>query len=118
MFSGIQKGSDPPVFPPLDMLPVRLHTQTDGVLGCECVYVFLNLYTEGKPTIRYCLKLNAASEYEMWWNVEVVNSNYIDNAPALLNSCSMIETRINCLSNLKERNVTDDETLFEIIDSC
>ena len=52
----------------------------------------------------------------MWWNGEVLNSNCIDNAPALLTSCSMIESIINCLSNLKERNVTDDETLREIID--
>ena len=78
--------------------------------------VFLNLCTEEKPTTRYCLKLNAALEYEMWWNGEVLNSNCIDNVPALLTSCSMIETIINCLSNLKESNVTDDETLREIID--
>ena len=78
--------------------------------------VFLNLCTEEKPTIRYCLKLNAALEYEMWWNGEILNNNCIDNAPALLTSCSVIETIINYLGNLKERNVTDDEKLREIID--
>ena len=40
----------------------------------------------------------------------------IDNAPASLNSCSVIETIINCLGNLKERNVTNDEKFSEIID--
>ena len=77
--------------------------------------LFINICSEGKPIIRYCLKVNAALEYELWWNGEVLENNCVNNAPDLLNSCSMVNTMISYLGSLKERNVTDEERLRGII---
>ena len=52
--------------------------------------LFINICSENKPIIRYCLKVNAALEYELWWNGEVVENNCVNNAPVLLNSCKMV----------------------------
>ena len=79
--------------------------------------LFINICSEGKPIIRYCLKVNAALEYELWWNGEVLENNCVNNAPDLLYSCSMVNTMISYLGSLKERNVTDEERLRGIIEN-
>ena len=79
--------------------------------------LFINICSEGKPIIRYCLKVNASLEYELWWNGEVLENNCVNNAPDLLNSCSMVSTMISYLGSLKERNVTDEERLRGIIEN-
>ena len=51
---------------------------------------FLYICNDEKPIINYCLKLNSELQYQMWWNGKLVENECVEDAPSLLDSCSMI----------------------------
>ena len=52
----------------------------------------------------------------MWWNGKLVESECAEDAPSLLDSCSMVPKLLDYLGQLEAVEVMNDGKLKEIID--